>query len=161
MKTEIQDGEKIFEASLENNEKKFIARFLDEQIEGEILKWDPPSFILQVGQRTLKGLFYRQKDWIDIQLPMGTFRVRYAPPKSRRSNTAHTEGHLNAPMPGKVVKVCVQEGEPVKKGDLLMILEAMKMEHKIVSPKEGVIEKIRYREGDRVSQGEDLIDIKS
>ena len=49
------------------------------------------------------------------------------------------------------------EGEKVKEGDTLLVLEAMKMEHKIVSTKEAKVQKILFKENDRVSQGEELI----
>jgi 3-methylcrotonyl-CoA carboxylase alpha subunit len=49
-------------------------------------------------------------------------------------------------MPGRVVKVLAAEGTTVKKGDALMILEAMKMEHTVVSPRDGVIERVAFRE---------------
>ena len=53
-------------------------------------------------------------------------------------------------MPGRVVKVMAAEGDTVKKGQALMILEAMKMEHTITSPREGVIERVAFRENDLV-----------
>jgi biotin carboxyl carrier protein len=53
-------------------------------------------------------------------------------------------------MPGRVVKVMAAEGDTVRKGQGLMILEAMKMEHTITSPREGVIERVAFRENDLV-----------
>ena len=53
-------------------------------------------------------------------------------------------------MPGRVVKVMAVAGETVKKGQSLMILEAMKMEHTIVSPREGVIERVAFAENQLV-----------
>ncbi len=53
-------------------------------------------------------------------------------------------------MPGRVVKVLAKAGETVKKGQALMILEAMKMEHTIVSPREGTIDRVAYRENELV-----------
>jgi len=62
-------------------------------------------------------------------------------------------------MPGKVLKVFVTPGHQVKKGDPLMILEAMKMEHQIKSPIDGEVKKILFKEGERVSQDEELVEI--
>ena len=57
-------------------------------------------------------------------------------------------------MPGKVLKVTVSVGAAVKNGDLVLVLEAMKMENEIFSPADGVIKEIRSREGDAVNSGD-------
>jgi len=57
-------------------------------------------------------------------------------------------------MPGKVLKVTVSAGAAVKNGDLVLVLEAMKMENEIFSPADGVIKEIRSREGDAVNSGD-------
>jgi 3-methylcrotonyl-CoA carboxylase alpha subunit len=49
-------------------------------------------------------------------------------------------------MPGRVVKVMAQAGEAVKKGQALLILEAMKMEHTIVSPRDGIVDRVAFAE---------------
>jgi 3-methylcrotonyl-CoA carboxylase alpha subunit len=53
-------------------------------------------------------------------------------------------------MPGRVVKLMAREGDSVKKGQSLLILEAMKMEHTIVSPRDGVIERVAFAENQLV-----------
>jgi glutaconyl-CoA decarboxylase len=57
-------------------------------------------------------------------------------------------------MPGKVLKVAVSAGASVKNGDLVLVLEAMKMENEIFSPADGVVKEIRSREGDTVNSGD-------
>ncbi|MBM3435526.1 MAG: biotin/lipoyl-binding protein, partial [Bacteroidetes bacterium] len=66
-------------------------------------------------------------------------------------------GEIVSPMPGKVVKINVKEGQPVKKGDLLLVVEAMKMENNIVSPKEGTIKKINVKTGEMVNGSRELV----
>ncbi|MEP7180916.1 MAG: acetyl-CoA carboxylase biotin carboxylase subunit [Betaproteobacteria bacterium] len=68
-------------------------------------------------------------------------------------------GHLTAPMSGTVVAVLVKVGDKVVKGALLMILEAMKMEHTIAAPAAGIVAAVNYRAGDRVQEGADLVDL--
>ncbi len=65
---------------------------------------------------------------------------------------------VKAPMPGLVLKVFVNEGNEVAKGDNLFILEAMKMENIIKSPGDVTIKKIRIRPGDKVEKGQVLIE---
>ena len=66
-------------------------------------------------------------------------------------------GSLAAPMPGKVIKVMTSEGTRVSKGDALLILEAMKMEHTITAPADGVVKEIHYAAGEQVLEGAELI----
>ncbi len=66
-------------------------------------------------------------------------------------------GELRAPMPGKVVMVKVKVGQNVKKGDVLLVMEAMKMEHAITAPQDGVIQACLCKVGDQVAESADLI----
>ncbi|NMG64167.1 ATP-grasp domain-containing protein [Azoarcus indigens] len=68
------------------------------------------------------------------------------------------DGHLRAPMPGKVIEVLAEEEASVGKGAPLLVLEAMKMEHTIVAPAAGVVKRLRYRVGEQVEEGADLLD---
>jgi 3-methylcrotonyl-CoA carboxylase alpha subunit len=69
-------------------------------------------------------------------------------------------GSLAAPMSGKVVKVLTQIGAKVSKGDALLILEAMKMEHTIAAPKDGVVKEVNYVAGEQVPEGAELITLE-
>ena len=70
------------------------------------------------------------------------------------------QGGLTAPMPGKVLEVMVEVGQEVTAGTTLMILEAMKMEHKIVASTDGVVTAINFNAGDQVEQGVTLLDLE-
>ncbi|NRP10649.1 MULTISPECIES: acetyl/propionyl/methylcrotonyl-CoA carboxylase subunit alpha [unclassified Marinobacterium] len=72
----------------------------------------------------------------------------------------NNEGSLSAPMNGAVVAVLVEEGQEVTAGQALVIMEAMKMEHKISAPYDGKVSSIFYADGDMVSEGADLIAIE-
>ncbi len=64
---------------------------------------------------------------------------------------------VEAPMPGKILKISVSVGASVASGDVLLILEAMKMENEISAPAGGTVREIRAREGDSVNTGDVLI----
>ncbi|MGY8754856.1 MAG: acetyl-CoA carboxylase biotin carboxyl carrier protein subunit [Candidatus Poseidoniales archaeon] len=70
------------------------------------------------------------------------------------------EGAMTSPMPGKILEVLVKVGQEVKAGQALMIMEAMKMEHKIVANQDGVIQEIHYEQGAQVDQGAQLLSIE-
>lgn len=67
---------------------------------------------------------------------------------------------VKAPMPGTILSINVKEGDNVKKGQILLILEAMKMENEIVSPRDGKIAKVVVSKGSSVNTGDDMVIIE-
>jgi biotin carboxyl carrier protein len=67
--------------------------------------------------------------------------------------------HLKAPMPGLVVAVPVIEGQSVKKGDILVILESMKMQNELKSPRDGTVARVKVKGGDTVEQNQVMVTI--
>jgi len=104
----------------------------------------------------------RERTVTDMHLWVGS--VRYAAqvrdPRSLRSRASADDGKgprkLIAPMPGKVVRVLVKENAEVDAGQGLLVLEAMKMQNEIKSPKKGVVRKMVATEGASVSAGDVL-----
>jgi 3-methylcrotonyl-CoA carboxylase alpha subunit len=70
-----------------------------------------------------------------------------------------TVGSLVAPMPGKVVAVLVAQGDKVKRGAPLVILEAMKMEYTVAAPRDGVVSRVNFPVGGSVREGEELLSL--
>ena len=68
-------------------------------------------------------------------------------------------GQLAAPMPGRVISVLVAQGEPVERGQPVMVIEAMKMEHTIRAPADGVVAQVSFVEGELVEEGAELLAI--
>jgi biotin carboxyl carrier protein len=82
--------------------------------------------------------------------------------ETARDRGAHGgSGVLTAPMPGRIVKVSVEEGQPVAQNQPLVVLEAMKMEHVIEAPHSGVITELRVAVGTQVAGGQRLLTIGS
>lgn len=79
--------------------------------------------------------------------------------KRMKKAGAHAGG-LKSPMPGKIFKVLKEAGSEVKKGEAILILEAMKMEHSIRSDKDGKVSKIFYKVGDLVQGGVILAEVE-
>ena len=70
-------------------------------------------------------------------------------------------GSLTAPMPGRIVKVMTQQGARVGRGDALLILEAMKMEHTITAPADGTVKSVHYAAGEQVLEGAELVSMET
>jgi len=69
-------------------------------------------------------------------------------------------GHITSPMPGKVTRINVQEGEEVKKGKVLLIIEAMKMENMIAAPVDGTVNKLNVKLNQMVETSTALVDLE-
>lgn len=80
--------------------------------------------------------------------------------RAAQARHRETGGELVSPMPGRVRRVLVAEGESIARGKVVLILEAMKMEHGIRAPRDGVVASIAYREGDLVEAGVKLAEIR-
>jgi 3-methylcrotonyl-CoA carboxylase alpha subunit len=91
----------------------------------------------------------------------GTWRLAFIDPLAPRAAEEAAGGRLTAPMPGKVVQVLAAAGDKVKRGQPLMLLEAMKMEHTIAAPADGVVERVNYAAGDLVVEGAELIAVSA
>lgn len=75
------------------------------------------------------------------------------------SSYEHQEFILRAPMPGLVVSVPVENGQQVQQGDVLLVLESMKMQNELRSPRPGTVSRLRVKPGDRVEKKETLLSI--
>jgi len=92
---------------------------------------------------------WRSGDRFELSGPQ-RLSLHYLDPLAAEAGEEEAELRLTAPLPGKLVQVAVAPGQVVAKGDLLLVLEAMKMEHRIVAPHDGVIESVGGATGDFV-----------
>lgn len=104
----------------------------------------------------------RQGDRAFVGCPGGAFelrRIAAGAPRSRRVGAGESHAGLVAPMPGRIRRALVHRGDPVAKGQVVLILEAMKMEHAIRAPQDGVVTRLEHRDGDLVEAGTVLAEI--
>jgi 3-methylcrotonyl-CoA carboxylase alpha subunit len=100
-----------------------------------------------------------------VHLDGHTWTFRFAAPPSVEAVAGHgggaSDAHVTAPMPGKIVKVAVSEGDAVEEHALLVVLEAMKMEHRIEASASAAVKSVLVNEGQIVAAGTPLIELKS
>jgi 3-methylcrotonyl-CoA carboxylase alpha subunit len=83
------------------------------------------------------------------------------PVLSRDASAAeHADGAMLSPMPGRIVSVATKDGDAVKRGQRLVVLEAMKMEHAITAPFDGIVSELAVHEGDQVTEGTLLVRVR-
>jgi 3-methylcrotonyl-CoA carboxylase alpha subunit len=86
-------------------------------------------------------------------------RFTLVDPVASAGGSDEDEDRLIAPMPGRIIAIHAAAGDPVRRGQLLVVMEAMKMEHSIVAPHDGTVEEVRYRVGDQVDEGATLVSL--
>ncbi|BEU97935.1 acetyl/propionyl/methylcrotonyl-CoA carboxylase subunit alpha [Acidovorax sp. DW039] len=108
------------------------------------------------GQRTRVAV-YAQGEVDHIFTPLGATQITAIDLLAHSGESAAEGGRLTAPMPGKVVSFAVKAGDKVAKGQPLAVMEAMKMEHTIAAPADGVVQELLYAPGDQVTEGAELL----
>jgi biotin carboxyl carrier protein len=146
-----------FVTSEPNLEKPFILKVDNKNYDVELPRIDRgKEFSVKVEEATFKA---------EVKVPARkasstTFEPTVATPTKRTAaNRQAVEGGIAAPMTGKIVKVTVKKGDEVKAGQVLCVIEAMKMENEIIAPKAGAVKEVYVSDGSPVSEGEPLLTI--
>jgi 3-methylcrotonyl-CoA carboxylase alpha subunit len=106
--------------------------------------------LIQLDDETYVAQASRLGGTLSVVTPQGRYDLELVDPFHYEPADTMPDARLTALMPGRVVKVMAAAGDAVKKGQALMILEAMKMEHTIVSPRDGVIDRVAFAENQLV-----------
>ncbi len=127
---------------------------------------DQPVYSLLIDGKSYEAFVYSIDNTWQVLFHGNQYSAQVEDERERRLRSASHEKSLGgseyllkAPMPGLVVSVAVAEGQPVHKGDLLVLLESMKMQNELKSPRDGVVSRIRIGEGDRVEQRQTLLSV--
>ncbi|MBK6295279.1 MAG: acetyl/propionyl/methylcrotonyl-CoA carboxylase subunit alpha [Rhodoferax sp.] len=100
---------------------------------------------------------YQQADVVHVFSALGATQITVVDALAHAGDNQGEGGRLTAPMPGKVVSFAVKAGDAVKRGQTLAVMEAMKMEHTIAAPLDGVVAELLFEPGDQVSEGSELL----
>src|SRR5690606_34838505 len=119
------------------------------------------SLVVQIGERRHRGHVVVVDETLHLFTADRHLRLRHVDRLLHAGDAAEEGGRLTAPMPGKVISVLVQAGQRVSKGQALLVMEAMKMEHTIAAPVAGEVTLLHFGVGDQVPEGEVLVAIES
>lgn len=125
---------------------------------------DSGLYLLMVDNRPMELYLERRRGGATVTIGRHVFEATvgpWRPEGARRSIARGAAGRaaVKAPMTGSIVEVRVQPGERVEKGDVVLIIESMKMNNELRSPASGTVESVAVRAGDRVKQGDVLVTV--
>ena len=125
-----------------------------------------PVQSLLVNDKSYEAYVYPSDEGWQVMLRGTLYELQVEDERERRLRASLGGGpaesgefHLRSPMPGLIVSIPIQEGQEVSKGDVLVVLESMKMQNELKSPRDGKVARVRVEEGDNVEQRETLLSV--
>ena len=157
------------------DDKQFLVEIIDEKhisVDGKVYEVDfesvsgqPVYSLILDGKSHEAYVASGDNNW-QVLLRGRLFPVTVEDEREKRLRTAAGGGvaetgefRLRSPMPGLVVAIPVEEGQPVKRGQVLLILESMKMQNELKSPRDGTVGRIRVKPGETVEQKQTLLSV--
>jgi 3-methylcrotonyl-CoA carboxylase alpha subunit len=113
----------------------------------------------RLGDRHLLARCFQRGAHVYLWLGNERYDFQLDDPRTHEFSASAATGGLTTPLPGVVVSVPVSAGQPVAAGDVLMVIEAMKMEHTITAPYAGTVQTLHFARGDRVPEGAELLEL--
>ena len=118
------------------------------------------TFVWREGERVETFHCVRDQGVIHLFWRGAVYRIEPEIGGGRAAAHRSVSGALEAPMPGRVIAVRVAAGQPVARGQELLVIEAMKMENALRAPREGTVKSVAARVGDMVSPGVVLVELE-
>ena len=158
------DGAK-HEIEVTRDGDRLFARVDDRDYDLEASEPEPNVFLFKHEGKIFEVFVSPQKNANDpyaIRVGTAELEITLTDPKLLRGTTTEADAvggkaEIRTAMPGKVVRILVAKGAEVQKGDGVMVVEAMKMQNEMKSPKDGIVTAIRVKEGDAVGAGDILL----
>ena len=142
-------NKEVFVSYKSNRDNTFS---VNEDSTAQILNWSGKGIDIEINNSRFFSKVTQDKDNLVVHGPWGDVLFKVLP-RFTLPGTEIQAGGLVAPMPGKVIDLKVKVGSKVKKGDTLVILEAMKMEHQVKASKDGKITKVLIKKDDQLENG--------
>lgn len=146
---------------IRSQDQAFIADYKDQEftLNGEILDQNTISITLNNNQD--KFAFSRNDQSLTLFKNGKTYQFKHPQNQFAAEDAQGSEANLKAPMPGAVTQVLVNANQTVKKDEVLLTLEAMKMEYAIRAPFDGVVISTYFQKGDQVKAGDELVEFQA
>ena len=157
-KISFQSGSEEISISYKSDRNGFFN--INNNIKAKVIKWNTYGIDIEIENTRFFSKITRSNETLVIHGPWGDILFKIMP-RFKSIGQEVKDGGLIAPMPGKVIDLMVEVGSKIKKGDTLVVLEAMKMEHAIKAIEDGVIDELFIKNNDQVENGALLMVIKN
>ncbi len=164
MKLIAETNNKIHEIEIKREGDKIFAEVDGRQYEITVSSPEPNIYLFKHNckvQQVFVSPRQNTNEPFNVSIGNHNFDVKIIDPKRLRGTSGANEqangaAEIKTAMPGKLVRVLVEQGMEIKKGDGVLVVEAMKMQNEMKSPKDGIVKELRFAEGATVNAGDVL-----
>lgn len=164
MKRQAELNKEKHEISVKQENNKVFADIDGRHYELEASEVEPNVFLFKHAGKIFECLVSptaKQTNITQVRVGTTSFDVKLTDPKRLRGSASADESidgivKITTAMPGKIVRVLVEEGAEIKQGEGVIVVEAMKMQNEMKSPKDGIVKEIRFETGATVNAGDVL-----
>jgi len=149
----------VYNVTVERRKDQYFITYDNTEYKVEADEIKPGHLKIKLGNRVIKCVITKGDKDKFVFVEGDVFKVRNIELTGAKKTKKKDEGNLNSPISGKVVNIKVKDGDKVKKGDVLMIIEAMKMEYLIRAPYNGKVKKVNFKEKDQIEIGQNTVEI--
>ncbi|MDZ7263696.1 MAG: HlyD family efflux transporter periplasmic adaptor subunit [candidate division KSB1 bacterium] len=165
MELEFSIDKKNYSLSIQKKNEHYQVKIGDQIIELQAEQVTPNCLLLKEAQGHRRIYLANSGKKTFIHLDGRSLVVEHPETKEKTSfqadeHLAGADHGIYAPMPGKILKIFVQENQTVTAKQNLVIVEAMKMEHSVRAPRKGVVKKVNFKEGELVDTGQEILEIE-
>ena len=143
----------VYNVTVERRDNQFFITYDNNEYTVTATEVKPGQLSVQLGDRIIKSVISQGDDSKFVFIDGNIFKVKRIELTGRKK-TEKKEGDLNSPISGTVVHAKVREDSKVKKDDVILVIEAMKMEYLIRAPYNGKVKKIYFKEKDQIEIGQ-------
>lgn len=155
-----EHGNNVYNVTIEKRKNHFYVTHDNTEYKVEAEEIKPGHIKIKIGDRLIKSVITEGNKEKFVFVEGNVFKVKPVELTSvKKTKKKDEENNLNSPISGKVVNIKTKEGANVKRGDVLMVIEAMKMEYIIRAPYNGKVKKIYFKEKDQIEIGQNTVDI--
>ncbi len=164
MKLQAEIGSENYEIEIRREGEKIFARVDDRNYELEASEVEPNVYLLKNENKIYEIFVSPQANLsepFEVKVKNQTFEINLIDPKRLHgagASSANADGiaEIKTAMPGKLVRILTEVGAEIAQGEPVLVVEAMKMQNEMKSPKDGVVKEIRFSEGATVNAGDVL-----
>lgn len=141
--------EELHSVELSRSAKAYRLHFGGQVLDIDLKDGADGRALLSLGERRIEVVIAGQGDNVYVHIDGEAYQLRYQHPLDRLAAAGGGSGEdsILAPMPGSIISVSVKAGETVKRGQILLVMESMKMETTIISPRDAVIASVTFESG--------------
>lgn len=152
----------VYSVTIERRKDTYFVTYDNTEYKVNPEEIKPGHLKIQVGDQLIKAIVTEGEHEKFVFIDGNVFKVKPVEltGRKKKGKKESDERDLDSPISGKIVNVKVKTNDTVKKGDVLMVIEAMKMEYLIRAPYKGKVKKIHFKENEQVEIGQTTIEIE-